>query len=123
MIAHQHHQRRELGQVADAVGELALIGRVGVAGLEGVAREDGQVNLVLAGVLDHLVHAPQKIADAAAQPGLRVGAPVILHADVNVGEVQHADRFHITAFNWQPFASTLPQNGCAEYRLLTSSPG
>ena len=93
VIADEHDQRREPRQVADAVGELALIGGVGAARLEGVAREDRQVNVVLAGEVDHLVHAAQKVADAAAQAGFGVGLAVVFHADVNVGEVQHADRF------------------------------
>ena len=93
VVADQHDQRRERQQVAHAPGKFALISRVGAARFEGIAREDRQVNVVFSGKLDHLVHAAQKIADAAAQAGFGVGFAVIFHADVDIGEMQHANRF------------------------------
>ncbi len=87
MITDQQHNRRKLCEVADAMGELTLIGRVGVARLEGIAGEDRQIDFMVTRIVDDLVHALDKIDHAIAQAGLGIGLAVIFHADMGVGEV------------------------------------
>ena len=92
VIADEQDCRRKLGKLADAGGEFTLVGRVGAAAAEGVAGEYHQVDIALVRKIDHIVHARQKVEGAAADAGFGVGLPVVLHANMHIGEVQNADR-------------------------------
>ncbi len=45
----------------------------------------------MAGESNHLVHALEEVDNARTQASIRLGSPVILHADMDIGEVQHSD--------------------------------
>ena len=48
-----------------------------------------------------LFHAPRDIADYLTGPaGLRIGAPVVLSAQVEIGEVQQPHGFILSAASW-----------------------
>ncbi len=106
VVAHKHEYWHAVGEALDAFGELALLRGIGVARFESVTGEDHEVGVVVKRVGDHLVEPIQKIADTAGDAGLRIDLAVIFHADVQVGEVQNADR-HL--------ASTTPLRGHASH--------
>ena len=54
-----------IGQTADALGELTLVGWAGVACLVGIAGEENQVDVILRGITNHLVKGSEEIAQAA----------------------------------------------------------
>ena len=93
VVAHEQHRgHARVGEALDAAGELALIRGAGVARLEGVARKEHQVNVVRQAVLDHLVKAAQKVEHAPVDAGGRVEPAIVFHADVEIGQVEKADR-------------------------------
>ena len=94
VIAHEQHRgHARIRQPLDAAGKLALIGGAGVARLECVAGKDDQVNLVRQAVFDHLVKAAKKVDHAPVDAGGGINPAIVFHADVKVGQVQHADGF------------------------------
>ena len=72
--------------------ELALVGRCRVAGLVDVAGEHDQVDRGRDGAVDRLIERVEKIVQALVQPRFGVDPPVVLHADVGIGEVRDAQR-------------------------------
>ena len=91
VITHQQQRRHLIRQPLDALGKLALLRRIGLAILERVPGEDRQVGLMRQGVVDDFVQAFEKVADPARGAGDRIQSAVVLHADVQIGEVQQAD--------------------------------
>ena len=94
VVANQQHGRRQLRQGQDAPGEGALVGRVWAAAAKGIAGEYHQIDIMLAGIIDHFVHAPQKIAHTTAQTGIGIDLAVVFHADMHIGEMQNAYGFN-----------------------------
>jgi hypothetical protein len=95
VIAHQHHHRHiRIDEALDAPRKLALQSGAGIARLEGITREDHQIDIMVQTVIDHLVEAVQKIEHAAIDAGAGIDVPVIFHADVNIGKMQNVDHGH-----------------------------
>src|SRR5690606_11234392 len=93
VVADEQHNRALLGQTLDAPRELAHVGGVRLAVLEGVPGEDGEIGVVLAGIINDLIHPEQEVHHTGADACGWVDLAVVLHADVNIGEVQQSDRF------------------------------
>jgi hypothetical protein len=95
MVAYEKDDRDTcIGQAFDTAGKLASVGRIGIAILVGVSREKHQVDLVLEGIVYDIGQPPQEIHDAAVQSSGGIDPTIVLHADVNVGQVQDTDLFH-----------------------------
>jgi len=60
--------------------------------VKGIAGEDREVDLLLAGHSDQFVQPLQKILRPPAEAAVRIHGAVARHAKVQVGEVQHAQR-------------------------------
>ncbi len=64
MVAHQQKRRHVIGQTLYALGELTLLGLLGITIFEGVASKDRQVGLVFDGVIDYFIKPIEEIAHA-----------------------------------------------------------
>ena len=85
------HRNISLGEAPNASRKSALPGGVGIAVLVDVAGENGQVDIVVEGVIDGCLHRAREVQQAAVQPAGGVEAAVVLHAKVDVGEVQQME--------------------------------
>ena len=77
-----------VGKPAQPAGQFPLVGLRRVAALVGVPGQENQIHPVGQGELHQLVQRPQEIAQSGGQPGVGVGAAVVLYADVQVGKMQ-----------------------------------
>ncbi len=80
-----------LREAADAPGELPLVGGTGMDGMVGIAAEEDDLHLLGDGVVNDGVEGSQEVANTGAQPGVRVKPPVVVHSQVQVGEMQQLD--------------------------------
>ena len=87
-----------LGKAGQAFGELPLLGLGRVPALVGISGEQHQVYVFGQGIFNHLVEGGQEVAQPGGQASRRVGAPVVFDADVQVGEVEYAQRW--TPLGW-----------------------
>jgi hypothetical protein len=92
VVAHQEEGRYpSLYQALNAFGELSLVGRGGVSAFIGIPGEEDEMDIIAQGVIDDGVKGSQEIAQAAIQPRDWVKVTVILHPQVQVGEMQEPD--------------------------------
>ena len=91
VVAHQKKggdaRRRQPGQT---LGELPLLGLGWIAALIGIPGQQDQVHVLGQGVLHHLVQGGEKVQQAGGKAGPGIYPAVVLHADVQVREVQDA---------------------------------
>ena len=89
VVAHDHGDRDAcLQHRAERLGELALLGRRGVGGAVGVAREQEQVHVLRDGARREHVEGPAEVEQPCVEAGRRVEAAVRLVAEVEVGTVE-----------------------------------
>ena len=63
----------------------------GLTGLVGIAAEQNEVGAVFQGVVDEFIERRKKVVQARGKTGSRVDFPVVLDAEMKVGEM---DDFH-----------------------------
>ena len=110
MVAHQQEDGDALGcERGDAASELPLVGLGGIAALVGIAAEEDEVDLLPDGEVDKLVEGCEEVEQSCReakvestvharsegvgqrfQVRLGGGSSVVLHANVDVREVQYA---------------------------------
>ena len=88
MVPDDHeHGDPGIGELRDALGELALVCLAGVAALVCVTAEQCQVDLVLQRVVDDLIQGVEEVGESGGQAGLGVWPTVVFYAYVYVAEV------------------------------------
>ena len=114
------HGNPGLGEAPHAPGKGALPGGIGVAVLVDVAGEYGEVDIVVEGVVDGRVHRAGEIEQASVQAAGGVEAAVVLHAEMDVGEVQQVEHDGATGRRTGPRCWTRP---CGSGRRPPRTPG
>jgi hypothetical protein len=88
VVANQEkHGYVRLREAMQALSELPLVCLGWVPRTICVATEEYQVNALLDGVVNHFVEGGESVQQTRGQAGCGVGAPVVLDAYVQVGEV------------------------------------
>jgi hypothetical protein len=92
VAGHQDDLNVGLDEADDPPAKLALVGGGWVARLVDVAGHHHGVDALLDGAVDGLVQGVEEVMETGIQAGLGVEAAVVLHADVDVGEVGELDQ-------------------------------
>jgi hypothetical protein len=92
VVAGQDDDRQAgAADAVDALGELALVGRVWDAAFVNIAGDQDDVHALGQAIIDRLVQPRQVVVQPGVQAGGRIDPAVVFRADVQVGQVEHSD--------------------------------